>query len=36
MTDEELEAEVEAYRAALIAEQKGQSASSSGSAEKMA
>lgn len=36
MTDEELEAEVEAYRAALIAEQKGQSASSSGSVEKRA
>lgn len=36
MTDDELEAEVEAYRAALIAEQKGQSASSSGSVEKMA
>ena len=36
MTADELEAEVEAYRAALIAEQKGQSASSSGSAEKMA
>ncbi len=31
MTDDELEAEVEAYRAALIAEQKGQSASGSGS-----
>lgn len=31
MTDDELEAEVEAYRAALIAEQKGQSASDSGS-----
>lgn len=31
MTDDELEAEVEAYRAALIAEQKGQSASASGS-----
>lgn len=36
MTDDELEAEVKAYRAALIAEQKGQSASSSGSVEKMA
>lgn len=37
MTDDELEAEVEAYRAALIAEQKGQSASDSGSsAAKMA
>lgn len=37
MTDEEIEAEVEAYRAALIAEQKGQSASDSGSsAAKMA
>lgn len=36
MTDDELEAEVEAYRAALIAEQKGQSASSSGSVEKRA
>ncbi len=36
MTADELEAEVEAYRAALIAEQKGQSASSSGSVEKMA
>ena len=37
MTDDELEAEVEAYRAALVAEQKGQSASSSGSsAAKMA
>ena len=36
MTDDELEAEVEAYRAALIAEQKGQSASYSGSVEKMA
>lgn len=36
MTDDELEAEVEAYRTALIAEQKGQSASSSGSVEKMA
>ena len=36
MTHDELEAEVEAYRAALIAEQKGQSASSSGSVEKMA
>ena len=37
MTDNELEAEVEAYRAALIAEQKGQSASDSGSsAAKMA
>lgn len=36
MTDDELEAEVEAYRAALIAEQKGQSASSSGSIEKRA
>ena len=36
MTDDELEAEVEAYRAALIADQKGQSASSSGSVEKMA
>ena len=36
MTDDELEAEVESYRAALIAEQKGQSASSSGSVEKMA
>lgn len=36
MTDDELEAEVEAYRAALVAEQKGQSASSSGSVEKMA
>ena len=31
MTDDELEAEVEAYRATLIAEQKGQSASGSGS-----
>ena len=31
MTDAELEAEVEAYRAALIAEQTGQSASGSGS-----
>ena len=36
MTDDELEAEVEAYRAALIAEQKGQSVSSSGSVEKRA
>jgi transcriptional regulator len=36
MTDDELEAEVEAYRAALVAEQKGQSASSSGSAAKRA
>ena len=36
MTHDELEAEVEAYRAALIAEQKGQSASSSGSVEKRA
>ena len=36
MTADELEAEVDAYRAALIAEQKGQSASSSGSVEKMA
>lgn len=37
MTADELEAEVEAYRAALIAEQKGQSASDSGSsAAKMA
>ena len=37
MTDDELEAEVESYRAALIAEQKGQSASDSGSsAAKMA
>ena len=36
MTHDELEAEVESYRAALIAEQKGQSASSSGSVEKMA
>lgn len=36
MTDDELEAEVEAYRAALIAEQKGQSASYSGSVEKRA
>ena len=36
MTDEEIEAEVEAYRAALIAEQKGQSASYSGSVEKRA
>ena len=37
MTDDELEAEVEAYRAALIAEQKGPSASDSGSsAAKMA
>ena len=37
MTHDELEAEVEAYRAALIAEQKGQSASDSGSsAAKMA
>lgn len=34
MTDDELEAKVEAYRAALIAEQKGQSASSSESVEK--
>lgn len=36
MTDDELEAEVEAYRAALVAEQKGQSVSSSGSAAKRA
>lgn len=37
MTDDELEAEVEAYRAALVAEQKGQLASDSGnSAAKMA
>ena len=36
MTDDELEAEVDAYRAALVAEQKGQSASSSGSVKKMA
>ena len=37
MTHDELEAEVESYRAALIAEQKGQSASDSGSsAAKMA
>lgn len=36
MTTAEIDAEVEAYRAALIAEQKGQSASSSGSVEKMA
>lgn len=36
MTHDELEAEVESYRAALIAEQKGQSASSSGSVEKRA
>lgn len=36
MTADELEAKVDAYRAALIAEQKGQSASSSGSVEKMA
>ena len=36
MTSDELEAKVDAYRAALIAEQKGQSASSSGSVEKRA
>ena len=36
MTNAEIDAEVAAYRAALIAEQKGQSASSSGSVEKMA
>lgn len=36
MTTAEIDAEVEAYRAALIAEQKGQSASSSGSVEKRA
>lgn len=36
MTADELEAEVESYRAALIAEQKGQSASYSGSVEKRA
>ena len=36
MTTAEIDAEVEAYRAALIAEQKGQSASSSGSIEKRA
>ena len=36
MTDDELEAEVEAYRAALLAEKEAASASSSGSVEKMA
>jgi transcriptional regulator with XRE-family HTH domain len=36
MTSDELEAKVDAYRAALIAEQKGLSASSSGSVEKRA
>lgn len=36
MTADELEAKVDAYRAALIAEQKGQSVSSSGSVEKRA
>ena len=36
MTDDELEAKVDAYRAALIAKPKGQSASSSGNVKKRA